>query len=62
MFDHFEAQALLLCGFGGVRTCVALVNLSHLDCPACGLLHLCGQRYDLVAMGVPCATKVRIGR
>ena len=41
-FDHFQPDALLLGGLGGVLARVALIDKGDFDVLACDLLHLRG--------------------
>ena len=52
MLDHLQPQAVLLGGFGGVRSGVALVHIGQLDCVAGHLLYLFCQRGDLLAIAL----------
>ncbi len=47
VLDHFQSQAVLLCGFCGVRSGVALIDISQLYRATAHLLHLLGKRGDL---------------
>ena len=52
VLDHFKPHAVLLCGFGGVRSGIALIDIGEFDRRVRYLLHLLGERCDLIAISL----------
>jgi hypothetical protein len=50
VLDHFEPQAVLLCGRGGVWSGVALIDVGQLNRMSGHMLHLFGQRRHLLSI------------